>query len=137
MQRPISLVLLQLLFAGGLTYGQNPETTTGFSSAVQNQLAKMADECEADRTQLKADLEEQAKKIDEAIKRRDSEPSTPGPEATVEKSSLWRDKTIYVYWENANPSQLHKECEWVKQAVLRTWQKESALKFEGWSAAKP
>lgn len=46
-------------------------------------------------------------------------------------SAKWPYFDITVCWENPRPSH-ETERQWVRAAVTRTWQKQSALEFSGW-----
>jgi hypothetical protein len=76
-----------------------------------------------------ADLTQQNQASDEAPS---SNPHVR-PYAAIIKDSIWRDKTVYVCWENPSPES-QKAMEWTKDAVSQTWEKESGVRFSGWSA---
>ena len=46
-------------------------------------------------------------------------------------SGIWETKSINVCWENPNSSNSQGRA-WTKEAVEKSWQKESALNFTGW-----
>lgn len=52
----------------------------------------------------------------------------------VLKSSVWQNRTIEVHWENPEAAP-DEEREWVREAIERTWVKNSGLKFVGWNKA--
>jgi len=54
---------------------------------------------------------------------------------TVQKSAIWENKKIPVCWENATKNN-KKQRAWVRDAILNTWEKESAIQFIGWDSCK-
>lgn len=46
--------------------------------------------------------------------------------ANVQEEALWKELPIPVCWENASPTNA-RERQWVRDAILETWEKESAL----------
>lgn len=55
------------------------------------------------------------------------------PYAAIVQASLWQAATIPVCWENPSVKYAN-EMDWVSDAVRRTWETASALKFTGWKA---
>jgi hypothetical protein len=57
--------------------------------------------------------------------------------AFVLRTSIWpRAQPVEVHWENPKPE--HADARrWVREAIERTWQKESGLVFTGWDTATP
>jgi len=55
-------------------------------------------------------------------------------EASVLKSALWKRPTIEVCWDTPG---FNTEKTWVRDAVTRTWDQESALEFVGWQQCAP
>ncbi len=49
------------------------------------------------------------------------------------KQARWSQPRIEVCWENPDPANL-RERTWVRNVVIRTWERESALRFYGWGA---
>lgn len=50
---------------------------------------------------------------------------------TVAKSTIWADPTIRVCWEQSDA--VHATArQWVRDAIAETWEKESAVRFQGW-----
>lgn len=47
------------------------------------------------------------------------------------KKGIWPNKTCAVCWENATPGNA-TERQWVRQAIVDTWEKFSAFRFTGW-----
>ncbi|NJO65599.1 MAG: hypothetical protein HC836_48225 [Richelia sp. RM2_1_2] len=45
----------------------------------------------------------------------------------VKKSTIWQEKNISVCWENAGNN--NTERNWVRDAIARTWEKESTIRF--------
>ena len=54
-------------------------------------------------------------------------------EGFVLSSSLWNTNVIPVCWENPSAVPAN-ELEWVRSAVVRTWETESEVRFTGWGA---
>jgi len=50
---------------------------------------------------------------------------------SVSKGTIWSEATCAVCWENPSPAD-EAEREWVRKAVARTWEAESAFRFTGW-----
>jgi Dual-action HEIGH metallo-peptidase len=48
----------------------------------------------------------------------------------------WPFNVVFVCWENPTPGD-ESERGWVKDSVLRTWQKNSSLQFLGWEKCAP
>lgn len=57
-----------------------------------------------------------------------------GERANVLRSSIWQNRTIEVHWENPEAAS-DEERRWVKDAVSRTWEQKSQLRFVGWDKA--
>jgi len=55
------------------------------------------------------------------------------PYAAIVNAAKWNTNNIFVCWENPSPAYA-QAMEWVRDAVTQTWQKYSALKFNGWTA---
>lgn len=58
------------------------------------------------------------------------------PFASVVSAAIWPSTSIFVCWINPNEENSQGRA-WVQEAVEKTWQKESALKFLGWERCAP
>ena len=61
---------------------------------------------------------------------------TNSNQANVLSSSIWPSRQIEVHWENPSPSN-EQERQWVQDAITRTWDRHSGLRFTGWDTATP
>jgi Fungal fucose-specific lectin len=52
---------------------------------------------------------------------------------SVLNSSIWAEPTCEVCWENPEANNA-TERDWVRQAITRTWEAQSAFRFRGWGA---
>ena len=57
-----------------------------------------------------------------------------GEKGSILRSSVWQTKTIEVHWENPDAAN-EEERGWVRDAIARTWERHSGLKFVGWDKA--
>jgi hypothetical protein len=58
------------------------------------------------------------------------------PFAAILEASRWPTSQIFVCWENPDPA-LGQLMEYTKDAVQKTWERHSALKFVGWQKCAP
>lgn len=56
-----------------------------------------------------------------------------GSELYVAHSTLWRPMNVPVCWENPSTGDETKR-QWVRDAVARTWEARSGVRFTGWDA---
>lgn len=60
--------------------------------------------------------------------------SDEGERGNVLRNSVWPSRTIEVHWENPEAAP-EAERNWVRDAVSRTWERQSQLRFTGWDTA--
>jgi hypothetical protein len=98
-------------------FGLKPEERKDFQTAVEKEVAQLKS-AEAKRSLL------------EKISKK-KQPS--GEEAAALASAIWlRAPRISVYWENATTEQVKNECNWIREAVKRTWEKAADIRFLEW-----
>lgn len=113
-----------------------PQVARDYAGQIAEALQLPAQE----EIRLQRDLAKQLLNIEEAIAKRqiaDEREAAGTPlsnnEGTVLRTTLWpKSPRIPVYWENASPEQLQKECVWIRDAIKNTWEKEADIQFTEW-----
>jgi hypothetical protein len=85
---------------------------------------------EQDNLKIKLSLQELQLDRAEALHRDE------GVWGNVLRDSTWQSKTVEVHWENPDAAP-EQERQWVRDAIARTWELHSGLRFTGWDAASP
>ena len=99
-------------------FSLKPEERKDFQSAAEKEVAQLKS-AEAKRSVLEKISKEKG--------------VVSGEEAAALASAIWpRAPRISVYWENATPEQLKNECNWIRDAVKRTWEKAADIRFLQW-----
>ncbi|QDT03105.1 Astacin (Peptidase family M12A) [Rubripirellula lacrimiformis] len=101
-------------------------------SAVADAVAK-ARKLELENLRLKIAMQRLQISLVERI--RDPGSNRAQDRAFPLRRAIWPSATIPVTWENPSPANA-QERQWVQDAITRTWQAESGLKFTGWGQSQ-
>lgn len=106
-----------------------------FSTKHWEMVARLSDESaqrrqlELDNIRLKLSLQELQ------LDRADAWLQADDERANVLRSAIWPNSMIEVHWENPAAAS-DEERGWVRDAIARTWERHSGLRFTEWSAAE-
>jgi hypothetical protein len=116
----LSVAILQLPI--GIANAQSP------SDNLQKQSEKLKQQTDS----LSKMLEEQNRALSGVVDQFDNEQKTARVARGFPGEDLrWPSNSVAVCWENAGPD-TEKERGWVRDAVEKSWQAHSALRFLGW-----
>ena len=102
---------------------------TGFACKT----AVSQNRAQSEATKFVAEMQEMIGKSDESNELSHSHNPHVRTYSAIVKASVWPQREVYVCWENGSSDHV-LAMSWTREAVLKTWEKESGLKFLGWEA---